>query len=139
MSKITEILQKQAEAVKQNFNTIKKAEQLEAEAKALRAQANKPVMADFKAIAKAKQANVSKFSNALQEGKLKRADFILKSNNWIMAFQNANEVRYAIKNTPGYSIKIKDGKFSVNYFNEEKISSLPIENLETYLETFNKK
>jgi hypothetical protein len=136
MATIREILERQAQAVKANFEKNKRAEQLEAQARALREQANKPVMVNLKEIRKAKDERLERIGNAFAESKKKEAATTLSRYNWALAFKGKEETRYGIKDAPGFNIRVKGGKFSVHYYNEERQQPLELNCLESYLSKF---
>jgi hypothetical protein len=132
---ISELISRQAASVKNGSNAIQAAEHLEAAAKLLRAESNKPVKLDFKAVVKQKQSRLDKFSTAMKEGKEKDLNRILNAQGWTEVSRDVKTgvTGYSKKAKPGYKLEIFGNRFSVKNGIDTVIDKMDINFIETYL------
>ena len=140
MNTISETLRKQATAVKNNSNQIALAESLEATARQLRAEANKPVRFKFSDVlktSKEKELKLKKFAGAMQKDNFLQAERLLSTNGWrplILKSNKTGEKYFGRKDKPGLKLSIVGASFSVMYHDEQKQAETPLAYLGTYLE-----
>ena len=136
---ISELIKKQAAAVKNGSNANKVADLLEEAAKLLRNEATKPISLGFNAVAnavaKAKETRLDGFAAAMKKGKGDDVKAKLNNAGFVLVHQNLKDGidTYGSKAKPGVKIIVNGNSFSVKNGTTTVIEKTESAFIETYL------
>jgi hypothetical protein len=134
---VSEIIRKQATAVKANTTKLEQAEQLEKMAAQLRAEAiTQPKPFSFAEQRQRKFAKTESIGKAMFEAKIKPAKQQLTNAGFAksMIDKEGSEV-FSNKTLPGHLITLKGITYEGKYYQEVKITNAPVENIGDYIKS----
>jgi hypothetical protein len=135
---VSEIIRKQASAVKANTTKLEQAEQLEKMAAQLRAEATTPVKPfSFKEQAQEKHAKTERFGKALFASRLNPAIEKLTNAGFVRVMKNDEKgvQVFGNKSFPGHHITITGLTYSADFHQQVKITNAPVENIGDYIKS----
>lgn len=139
MNTISDAIQKQAAAVKDNSTQLLLANQLEKMAAQIRTDAGKPIhfkFSDTIRTSKDKGKRLEKFSAAMKKDRISEAERLLAAAGWRkLTLKNSNQICYGKKKQPGLLLTLEGGiAFNVMYHEKEEQPKTPLAFLQTYLD-----
>jgi len=141
---ISDLLRKQALAEKEQQAKLKKIEAMEAELKAMKLKASKPVLINPKELAAEKQKNLEKFGAALRkvneekrQKPMNDAHAYLSNAGWTRVAHNPEKLSavYTHKQLPGHQLKIDKNEFSIVKGADVVQSKTPLTKIKSFLPT----